>query len=375
NSSSHYEVAMSACESYTWPLSGQIYSSSGSYNYIIPNAAGCDSVITLQLSVHNPYFFESDLSVCDSLFWPATGETYFSSEQLSYYSTSVNGCDSTLILNLTVNESAHTSTDISACDSYSWPVNGENYTSDGVYTDVFTNSQGCDSSFTLNLSVNQSFLNTIEEKTCEPYYWPVSDEVYSETGLYTFNFISSTSCDSTFILNLEVEPIEITIQPEDVYVEVGNTATFAIQTEFQDTEYQWQIKGSEGFIDLENIAPYMGVTTELLEIKVVTPAQANAQFRCIVSNQACEEISQVAELKVSTLNASIYPNPNDGKFTLAIPEELIGSMAKVYDDQGKLVLKSIIENQFTEFDMYYLASGIYQVVIPEIETLRFIILR
>jgi hypothetical protein len=41
----------SAIDSYTWPVNGQTYAQSGTYTAVIPNAAGCDSTITLNLTL------------------------------------------------------------------------------------------------------------------------------------------------------------------------------------------------------------------------------------------------------------------------------------------------------------------------------------
>jgi hypothetical protein len=40
-----------ALDSYTWPVNGQTYTQSGTYTAVIPNAAGCDSTITLDLTL------------------------------------------------------------------------------------------------------------------------------------------------------------------------------------------------------------------------------------------------------------------------------------------------------------------------------------
>jgi hypothetical protein len=40
-----------ALDSYTWPINSQTYTQSGTYTAVIPNAAGCDSTITLELSL------------------------------------------------------------------------------------------------------------------------------------------------------------------------------------------------------------------------------------------------------------------------------------------------------------------------------------
>ena len=55
-------------------------------------------------------------------------------------------------LNLTINTSSSSNTDVIACDSYEW--NGETYTENGTYTYNTVNSFGCDSTAILNLTIN-----------------------------------------------------------------------------------------------------------------------------------------------------------------------------------------------------------------------------
>jgi hypothetical protein len=51
NSPTSSSVTASACDSYTWIQNGMTYNTSGMYNDTIPNAVGCDSVITLDLTI------------------------------------------------------------------------------------------------------------------------------------------------------------------------------------------------------------------------------------------------------------------------------------------------------------------------------------
>ena len=44
---------------------------------------------------------------------------------------------------------------VSECNSYLWSTDGQTYNQTGQYTAVLTNSQGCDSIVTLNLTINQ----------------------------------------------------------------------------------------------------------------------------------------------------------------------------------------------------------------------------
>ena len=62
-------------------------------------------------------------------------------------------CDSTAVLNLTINSTTYSSIDISSCEAYTW--NGNTYDTTGSYYFTTTNSNGCDSIATLNLTINQ----------------------------------------------------------------------------------------------------------------------------------------------------------------------------------------------------------------------------
>ena len=55
---------------------------------------------------------------------------------------------------------------MSACDSYTW--NGVTYTTSGTYTWSGTNSVGCDSTVTLNLTINNAQFNSVSiSKSCD----------------------------------------------------------------------------------------------------------------------------------------------------------------------------------------------------------------
>ena len=49
--------------------------------------------------------------------------------------------------------------------SYTW--NGVTYTSSGTYTWVGTNSVGCDSTATLNLTINNAQFNSVSISSCD----------------------------------------------------------------------------------------------------------------------------------------------------------------------------------------------------------------
>ena len=66
------------------------------------------------------------------------------------------GCDSVATLNLTIKQPSTSSTSVSNCSYYVW--HGTTYTISGTYTWTGTNAVGCDSVATLNLTINEQLL-------------------------------------------------------------------------------------------------------------------------------------------------------------------------------------------------------------------------
>jgi hypothetical protein len=74
----------------------------------------------------------------------------------TYVIDNPQGCDSTITLNLTISQPTSSSQTQSAIDSYTWPVNGQTYTESGIYSATIPNAAGCDSTITLNLTLGFS---------------------------------------------------------------------------------------------------------------------------------------------------------------------------------------------------------------------------
>ena len=98
---------------------------------------------------------------CDSLRW-IDGITYMLNNNTAT-DTLINaaGCDSVVTLDLTINYSTTSSDTVTACDRYTWNANNNPYTTSGIYIDTLTNTAGCDSIITLDLTIiNVSDLST-----------------------------------------------------------------------------------------------------------------------------------------------------------------------------------------------------------------------
>ena len=144
---------ITACDSYTW-IDGVTYSSSDTTaKDTLLNAAGCDSIVSLFLTINNSTSAIDTITACDTYTW-IDGITYTSSNTTAK-DTLLNaaGCDSIVSLNLTINYTKTTTDSIVANDSYTW-INGVTYTSSNTTaTDTLLASKGCDSIVSLNLTI------------------------------------------------------------------------------------------------------------------------------------------------------------------------------------------------------------------------------
>ena len=89
---------------------------------------------------------------------------------------------------------------ITSCDNFLW--NDSLYTESGNYQFMTQNINGCDSIVNLNLTVNKSFSDTIIVTACNEFEW--QEQIFNESGFYEFNTLSSNGCDSSIVLNLTI---------------------------------------------------------------------------------------------------------------------------------------------------------------------------
>ncbi|NRA12960.1 MAG: T9SS type A sorting domain-containing protein [Crocinitomicaceae bacterium] len=95
-------VTDAACNTYTWAQNGQTYTTSGMYYDTLVGGAGCDSIVTLDLTIDLPQASTDVQSSCSDYVWPADGQTYTTTGLYPITLTSAAGCDSIVTLDLTI---------------------------------------------------------------------------------------------------------------------------------------------------------------------------------------------------------------------------------------------------------------------------------
>jgi hypothetical protein len=260
------------------PYFGNFGQNTGGFSYT-RSTPPCDTTITTDMQIH-----------CNSYTW-IDGNTYNSNNNSATFNAgpAITGCDSIVRLDLIIKNSTTSTTDISACDNYDW--NGTNYTESGVYTYTTTNSVGCDSTATLNLtinpnpdelSVNQRWSTTFQTGESFAYQWYLNGEEmegetsdycnFTQGGTYVVEAIDSLGC-KTMSEGFVVGSVERNFTSEIDFMLYPNPTNQLLNIELQEelgTEYMIVVSDLTGralvnfdgsknntlrpFIDLNNLA-------------------------------------------------------------------------------------------------------------------------
>jgi gliding motility-associated-like protein len=146
--------SISICEGASYLFQGQNYSQPGTYTIISSDAQGCQTNNELILTISSTINSSINPSICQGDNFTIAGQSF--SETGSYPVTfqAVNGCDSIVTVNLSIYPILSSSQIETICDGESVTFYGQILTVSGSYIQNLQTTNGCDSIITLNLIVN-----------------------------------------------------------------------------------------------------------------------------------------------------------------------------------------------------------------------------
>ena len=207
--SSTIDIRICFGDSYTLP-DGAVESSSGAYQSILPSVTGCDSIITTNLIVDTLRTGIVNAQICSGNTYLLLNGTVVSSEGV-YIATiqSLAGCDSVVTTNLSVLAPLSSSVTAQMCENESYTLlNGVTVNSAGIYPVTLLSGFGCDSVVTTTLVVDSVLTSTVDTAVClgQTYILP-DGSVATASGTYVVTIAPSTGCDSVVTTNLTVNSI------------------------------------------------------------------------------------------------------------------------------------------------------------------------
>jgi hypothetical protein len=339
-------IARTVCFGGSTTFNGATLTQSGVFKDTLTSVTGCDSILTLNFTVRPKITTTLNQSLCNGSSISFNGQTITQGGTFLDTLTSVNGCDSFITLNVTLAQATSSNISQTACGSYVF--NNQTLTQGGIYKDTITNVAGCDSIITLNLTINQPSASTINDTICNGASYQFGTQVLTVTGPYSRTIPNAVGCDSVITLNLFVRPaLNPTITATGF--NLSATAGFA--------SYQWQLNAS----NINNATQ-----------QTYTAAQAGSYTVQVTDANSCSKISAavqvnnvgIKDVQASDIKVTIYPNPTSDYVTIETEGGVLKTIS-IYTLEGKFVQTVTVTTAKQEIAVSQLATGIYLV---EMET-------
>jgi len=190
------------CDGMSLTVGSNQYNQSGLYTDFFSTSTGCDSFINTNLTVLPNSTFLQTISFCSGDSVLVGSNVYNQTGVFTDIFISRNGCDSVVTTDLTVFNSYFISNSQSICEGENYQIGSSLYSLPGNYTDAFTSLNGCDSIVNTNLTVNPISVINNTNTICEGDVVIVGNNTYLLEGDYTDTLQTIYGCDSvinTFI--------------------------------------------------------------------------------------------------------------------------------------------------------------------------------
>ncbi|MBN1413982.1 MAG: CehA/McbA family metallohydrolase [Bacteroidales bacterium] len=332
----------SICEGDTLHWQGTDYTASGIYIASYNSIQGCDSIYTLQLTVNPDYSFTEFHHICkgDTLHWYGLDYTATGIYTASY--KSIHGCDSVYTLHLTVNPVYSFTEYHPICEGDTFHWQGTDYTASGIYTVSYKSIYGCDSSYTLHLSVNPCYSLSENHTICvgDICNWQGND--YTAAGKYTASYKTINGCDSIYTLNLCLDSVDI-----------GVTVTgYTITADSSADEYQW--------LDCDN-----GFAAISGKVNQSFTATTNGNYAVKITQGLCSDTSACVQIIIigntsplTTEGITLYPNPVYNELIIEKRENAKNLNFKILNTAGQVVFNGKLTER-TVVQTNRFAPGVY----------------
>ena len=353
---------------YTWGDS--ILSESGSHTQTFTATNGCDSTVTINLSISGTAIKGYTVTACESYTWKGIEFTQSTDTTLVISSdpeASVH-CDSILNLSLTIIEPEQKTYDtvVVACERarfrFSPSQQWTNVTQDGyvLTSTAYGNTtqgrsimhprtiQKCyDSLVTVTFNIRKNKTYRIPVEDCDSYTFEIKDTAYT----YYFSTVdtirygrASNGCDSLIILNVTINKTpEIKISG-DLRVAYNQTATLTAHCD-QNVNYSWNVSSSHDST----------ITTAPLTTNTdITVTGTNNSTHCQGSSSVTVVVMTVGIDGTESEMLRIFPNPTAS--LVNINSESTVSNISVFNVAGQQVMNVKGSNTV---DMRSLENGNY----------------
>jgi exosome complex RNA-binding protein Rrp4 len=187
---------------------GQWYNTAGTFMDTIPAVSGCDTVVVINITA-DPYETNTiDVSHCPNDSVQVGGIWYTGPGTFMDTIAAVSGCDTVVTINVTVDPYETSSVNASFCPGDSVQVHGQWYNTAGTFMDTIPAVSGCDTVVTIDITADPYETNTIDVSHCPNDSVQVGGIWYTGPGTFMDTIAAVSGCDTIVTINVTVDPFE-----------------------------------------------------------------------------------------------------------------------------------------------------------------------
>lgn len=207
------ELSLNLCDGEEYQFGDTLLTSTGDYTRKFTSQYGCDSTVTLHLTVQTAKTVRTErVTICKgqpAFNWDGHGQEFQNlTEHGFYYDTTyyATGCPKEFYtLRISVGDSTIAHLDRRICDGDSINFFGEWMKKSGTYRGVTENTMQCDSIIYMHLSVMPPLQEVVKDTViCDgkPFQW--RGQTVDKNGQYTDTLVSDLKCNSVaYLLNVQ----------------------------------------------------------------------------------------------------------------------------------------------------------------------------
>jgi len=258
-------VSAEICAGAAYTIGSETFTESGQFAGMLFTTTGCDSLINLSLTVRDVYDLSFSATTCSNTPYVWNGQEYPEEGEYPVMFSTIYGCDSLMTLQLTLSDTYETSFSDAICggQTYSWL--DETFDGTGSYERVLSSVAGCDSLVTLHLAVHPTYSIPLNTTICAGETYSFNGQEMDSSGNYPFLFSTLEGCDSLITVNLNVIPLSTTNLP----VTLCGEETFFFEGTLYDTPGSYPVMlqspaGCDSLVTVQ-ISSYPEYTTLLVD--------------------------------------------------------------------------------------------------------------
>ena len=246
------KYSITRCSKYVLPSKKKTITKSGTFQDTIKSWRGCDSVMTIKITINQPTSSGIKVSACDSFVNPNNGAVYRKSG--TYKATIFNkaGCDSSIAYFVTIGNKDTNFIYYNECLKATLS-NGTTVTKSGTYVDKFKTYLGCDSFdyHIVNITKPTTAKRTL--KLCKFIICPTNSSlVFKKPGVYYDTIKNVAGCDSAIEYTIVTASTSGTISPIacNSYKSPSGNYTYTTSGTYYDTLFSQNKAGCDSFITI-----------------------------------------------------------------------------------------------------------------------------